>query len=64
MSIITWHCDHIIRYAGPFDVSHRHKLLRTWTDAARASELPANAQFSLVKTVGEALEIREWAPRV
>eukprot|EP01047_Picozoa_sp_COSAG01_P001177 COSAG01_NODE_25_length_37050_cov_211.559119_13_plen_3716_part_00 len=50
----------MIAYAGPFTKLFRQKLKDDWVSKAAELSVPRSDVFSLVKTLGDPVKIREW----
>jgi dynein heavy chain, axonemal len=49
-----------ISYYGGFTGDYRDKLINTWLAQAEALQIPASKKFSLSRTLGDPVQIREW----
>ncbi|CAI9716307.1 dynein heavy chain 3, axonemal-like isoform X2 [Octopus vulgaris] len=50
----------VVAYLGPFISSYRQECLQEWYKCCKKRGIPLSAQFSLSKTLGNPLKIREW----
>ncbi|XP_052828077.1 dynein axonemal heavy chain 3 [Octopus bimaculoides] len=50
----------VVAYLGPFISSYRQECLQEWYKCCKKKGIPLSAQFSLSKTLGNPLKIREW----
>jgi len=50
-----------ISYMGPFTGAYRQELIENWMDLCRKYKVPASDKYSLVNTLGDPVEIRNWA---
>ena len=49
-----------ISYYGGFTGAYRDRLIKEWLEQARTLKIPASGKFSLGKTLGDPVQIREW----
>ena len=49
-----------ISYMGPFTGPYRERLIRSWLEMCNEHGIPTSEDYSLVKTLGNPVEIREW----
>jgi dynein heavy chain len=49
-----------ISYAGPFTGPYRAEMVASWLAACRARHIPISDDVSLVGTLGEPVQIRDW----
>ena len=49
-----------ISYYGGFTGSYREKLIDLWLEKTKQLKIPASGKFSLGKTLGDPVMIREW----
>jgi dynein heavy chain len=49
-----------ISYYGPFTGTYRDVLFADWTELARSLDLPTSEQPTLLNTVGDPVQVREW----
>ena len=49
-----------ISYYGGFTGSYREKLINMWLEKAQTLKIPVSPKFSLAKTLGDPVKIREW----
>ncbi|GAB1598116.1 dynein heavy chain 3, axonemal-like [Argonauta hians] len=50
----------VIAYLGPYISSYRQSCLQEWYTCCKNKGIPLSTQFSLSKTLGDSLKIREW----
>lgn len=50
----------IIAYLGAFTIEYRNELIKTWHKSCTEIKIPCDADFGLVKILGEPVEIRAW----
>lgn len=53
-------CSAAISYNGPFTGAYRKNLLDYWITLITAKDLPLSSDFSIAKTLGDPLVIRDW----
>ena len=49
-----------IAYCGPFTAAYRKEVVDMWVEECNIKQIPASESFSLVRVMGEPVEIREW----
>jgi dynein heavy chain len=49
-----------ISYYGPFTGTYRDVLFADWTELARSLDLPTSSNPTLLNTVGDPVQVREW----
>jgi len=49
-----------ISYFGAFTGEYRKKLTDEWTEGCLKRQIPSNDVFSLIKIMGDPVEIRGW----
>jgi dynein heavy chain len=49
-----------ISYYGPFTGTYRDVLFADWTELARSLDLPTSENPTLLNTVGDPVQVREW----
>lgn len=49
-----------ISYFGPFTGAYRQELTSQWVEGCRARGIPVTDNFSLVGTLGDPVQIRDW----
>eukprot|EP01022_Parablepharisma_sp_SALTPOND_P010207 TRINITY_DN1419_c0_g1_i1.p1 TRINITY_DN1419_c0_g1~~TRINITY_DN1419_c0_g1_i1.p1 ORF type:complete len:3283 (-),score=375.81 TRINITY_DN1419_c0_g1_i1:11360-21208(-) len=49
-----------ISYAGPFAMKYREQLLIYWKDLCKETEVPFSADYSIIKTLGDPVEMKQW----
>eukprot|EP00741_Cyanophora_paradoxa_P007767 tig00001206_g7515.t1 len=50
----------IIAYLGVFTLTYRQSVVAEWVEALKARGIPCSPDFSLSRTLGEPVKIREW----
>jgi dynein heavy chain len=50
----------MIAYLGAFNSSYREELSAMWVEGSSKRAIPNSGEFSLVKVLGNAVEIRTW----
>lgn len=50
----------IIAYLGAFDSLYRNELLENWVKLSAEKQIPSSGNFSLAKTLGDAVRIQHW----
>lgn len=49
-----------ISYFGPFTGTYREKLVEQWQQLCIENKIPISEKYSLVSTLGDPVEIRNW----
>lgn len=49
-----------ISYNGPFTGVYRHELVNHWIDKVTEVQIPVSDKFSLITTLGDPLQLRDW----
>lgn len=49
-----------ISYFGPFTGHYREKLIEQWSQLCIENKIPISEKYSLVNTLGDPVEIRNW----
>jgi len=49
-----------ISYYGPFTGNYRDELVEKWLDRCRSTGIPCSSNYSLVATLGDPVEVRDW----
>merc|ERR1740130_2085595 len=49
-----------IAYCGPFTAAYRKEIVDMWVIECKVKAIPASENFSLVRIMGEPVEIRDW----
>lgn len=49
-----------ISYFGAFTGQYREKLVSQWLEGALERDIPSSEEFSLVKTMGDPVVLRNW----
>jgi dynein heavy chain len=49
-----------ISYYGPFTGGFRRAIMNSWLERCRNSRIPLSENYSLVATLGDPVEVREW----
>jgi dynein heavy chain len=50
----------IISYLGPYTQKYRHDIVEAWRNLMNFKSVPLSAGYSLVKCLGDPVEIRKW----
>ena len=50
----------IVAYLGAFTSSYRHEEVEHWLEDVKKEGIPCSEEFSLIHTLGEAVQIRAW----
>jgi dynein heavy chain len=50
----------VIAYLGAFTAAFRNDCVRAWVQACKTRNIPCSEDFSLSKTLGEPVKIRDW----
>ena len=50
----------IVAYAGPFTAPFRQALITNWVKQCQEKDIPVDSDFTLEKTLGEPVVVREW----
>jgi len=49
-----------VAYLGAFSSDYRSSLAKRWTDKCREQKIPSSPDFDLLRTLGDAYEMRQW----
>lgn len=49
-----------ISYNGPFTGLYRGELIKAWSEGVVQHEIPVSENYSILKTLGDPLVLREW----
>lgn len=49
-----------ISYNGPFTGLYRGELIKSWSEGVVQHEIPVSENYSILKTLGDPLVLREW----
>jgi dynein heavy chain len=49
-----------LSYLGPFSGQYRKELETTWISQCSSQDVMISQDYSLIKTLGEPIEIRDW----
>ncbi|XP_071822297.1 dynein axonemal heavy chain 7-like isoform X1 [Apostichopus japonicus] len=50
----------LVAYLGAFTSSYRMEQIKEWVNEVSAKGLPSSAEFSLINTLGDQVQIRQW----
>ncbi|PIK59401.1 putative dynein heavy chain 7, axonemal isoform X2 [Apostichopus japonicus] len=50
----------LVAYLGAFTSSYRMEQIKEWVNEVSARGLPSSAEFSLINTLGDQVQIRQW----
>ncbi|BFZ08761.1 hypothetical protein BsWGS_11799 [Bradybaena similaris] len=50
----------VIAYLGPFTSPFRDDMTKVWVKICKSKNIPASAEFSLTRTLGEPIKIQAW----
>ena len=49
-----------LSYFGPFTGSYRKTMEAEWIRICKENDLPVSEDYSMIKTLGDPVEIRNW----
>lgn len=53
-------CSGVIAYLGPFTPIYRSNCIKSWEESCLLHQIPCSPSFSLSKTLGDPVKIRQW----